>query len=61
MSPPAITRFAMARIEILIVSPGGSGTTILIESLAAHAACSDPGDRDALKHFPSPLVPLNSR
>lgn len=32
---------------------------MLMEFFTAHTVCNDPGDRDGLKHFPGPLLPLS--
>lgn len=61
MNTPFISRYVPARIKALTVSPGGSGTTLLMDFLAAHTVSNDPGDRDGLKHFAGPLLPLNPR
>ena len=54
--PSAITRLATRRIDILIVFHGGSGTPMPIESLAAHAACNDPSDRDCPQSLSRPAA-----
>ena len=61
MTTKTISRFVPARIKVLTVSPGGSGTTMLMDFLAERTASNDPGDRDGLKHFPGPPLPLNPR
>jgi hypothetical protein len=40
--------------DVLVVSPGGVGTTFLMEHLARFADVNDPHDQDRLKHLPGP-------
>lgn len=40
--------------SIIVVSPGGVGTTFVIKHIARFAKVNDPYDRDDLKHLPSP-------
>jgi hypothetical protein len=61
MTTTAISRFVPARIKVLTVSPGGCGTTMLMDFFAERTTSNDPGDRDGLKHFPGPPLPLNPR
>ena len=57
-SPP-ISRIVSPQIQAVIVSPGGCGTTTLMNFLSVHCRINDAGDSDGLKHFPGPLLPLN--
>ena len=45
------------RLEVLIVSAGGSGSTTLIKHVSKYYRCNDPSDRDGLKHLPAPPPP----
>lgn len=46
-------------LEILVISPGGVGTTFLIEYISQFKNTNDAYDRDGLKHLPWP--PRNLR
>jgi hypothetical protein len=43
-----------AATQVLVVSPGGVGTTMLLEHLQRFVRVNDPFDRDGLKHLPRP-------
>lgn len=40
--------------DLLIVSPGGVGTTFMLEFFGKHLRCNHPHDKDYLKHLPCP-------
>jgi hypothetical protein len=42
------------RLEVLVVGPGGSGSTELIEHISKYYACNSSKDIDGLKHLPAP-------
>lgn len=44
----------LAGLDVLVVSPGGVGTTFLINHLARFAKTNDNADADYLKHLPAP-------
>ena len=46
------------RINTVIASFGGVGTTSLLTHLANHTSCNDPLDADGLKHTPLPPMTL---
>jgi hypothetical protein len=54
-SPVAPTK----EINVLIVSPGGVATTVLIEHISKYVKTNSPHDEDALKHMPRPPNWLN--
>ncbi|MEM7702943.1 MAG: hypothetical protein AAF251_13465 [Pseudomonadota bacterium] len=39
---------------MLVFSPGGVGTTLLIQELGRYVRVNRPHDRDGLKHLPTP-------
>jgi hypothetical protein len=41
-------------LQVLIVGPGGSGSTTLIDHVSKYFICNDRNDLDGLKHLPSP-------
>jgi hypothetical protein len=43
-----------ANTQVLVVSPGGVGTTMVLEHLQRFVRVNDPLDRDGLKHLPRP-------
>lgn len=43
-----------AETQVLVVSPGGVGTTMVLEHLQRFVRVNDPHDRDGLKHLPRP-------
>jgi hypothetical protein len=43
-----------AETQVLVVSPGGVGTTMMLEHLQRFVRVNDPFDRDGLKHLPRP-------
>jgi hypothetical protein len=43
-----------AETQVLVVSPGGVGTTMVLEHLQRFVRVNDPLDRDGLKHLPRP-------
>jgi hypothetical protein len=43
-----------ADTQVLVVSPGGVGTTMVLEHLRRFVRVNDPFDRDGLKHLPRP-------
>lgn len=45
------------RLEVLIVGPGGSGSTTLMKHVSKYYECNDPSDEDGLKHLPAPPRP----
>ena len=53
--------FVPRRIEVLVASYGGVGTTFLIEFLSQFRVTNDRHDGDNLKHLPMPPVSLNHR
>ena len=42
------------RLDVLVVGPGGSGSTELIEHISKYYFCNSPADSDGLKHLPTP-------
>lgn len=44
-------------LDVLVVSPGGSGSTELIKHIAKYFDCNSLHDRDGLKHLPTPPAP----
>lgn len=46
-------------LELLVISPGGVGSTFLIEFLGRFVRTNSPSDCDALKHAPVPPLSLN--
>lgn len=42
------------KFEVLIVGPGGSGSTAFINHVSKYFICNDYRDLDGLKHLPSP-------
>ena len=42
------------RFDVLVVGPGGSGSTELIEHISKYYICNSPTDSDGLKHLPAP-------
>jgi hypothetical protein len=49
-----ILRPEVAQLEGWIVSPGGVGTTFLLEYISGFIKVNDPYDKDGLKHWPQP-------
>lgn len=45
------------RLEVLIVGPGGCGSTTLLRHVSKYFNCNDPADKDGLKHLPAPPPP----
>jgi hypothetical protein len=43
-----------AGTQVLVVSPGGVGTTMILEHLQRFVRVNDPHDLDGLKHLPRP-------
>jgi len=43
-----------APLDVLVVSPGASGSTELIGHISKFYTCNSSGDRDGLKHLPTP-------
>ncbi|WP_319530962.1 hypothetical protein [uncultured Cohaesibacter sp.] len=41
-------------LDVLIVSPGGVATSMLMAQVARYKRINDPHDRDGLKHLPRP-------
>jgi hypothetical protein len=41
-------------LDVLVVGPGGSGSTELMEHISKYYVCNSPTDSDGLKHLPSP-------
>jgi len=54
-----VSVFIPRRIEVLVTSYGGVGTTAIIEFLSRHRVCNDHHDGDGFKHLPVPPVSLN--
>lgn len=55
-------RAASGCYDVVVVSPGGVGTTELIRSLRQIIRCNEADDRDGLKHIPDPdLLPAKQR
>ena len=50
----------MNRIEALVVSTGGTGSTAILRHISNFLATNSPGDSDGLKHIPSPLLHLRT-
>ncbi|WP_412507234.1 hypothetical protein [Roseovarius sp. SYSU LYC5161] len=46
-------------IDVVICSPGGVATTMLLEHLACFVRTNDKDDRDTLKHVPDPELLLS--
>ena len=44
-------------LDVLVVSPGGSGSTELIKHIAKYFDCNSLHDKDGLKHLPAPPPP----
>ena len=44
----------LSGLDVWVVSPGGVGTTFLMEYLSNFACINDPYDADGLKHWPRP-------
>jgi hypothetical protein len=42
------------RLDVLVVGPGGSGSTALIAHISKYFSCNSLIDLDGLKHLPSP-------
>lgn len=50
------------RYGVLVISPGGVGSTAVIRALSNLVSCNHDDDRDGLKHLPSPhCVPPEQR
>lgn len=48
-------------VDVLIVSPGGVATTMLIEFVQKFAKTNDHTDKDGFKHIPVPPISFNSK
>ena len=48
-------------IEVCVISPGGVGTTFLIEFLSKYKTLNHPYDFDDIKHLPIPPLSKNKR
>jgi hypothetical protein len=57
VAPPRIPR----GLEVLVVSPGGVGTTFLIEHIGRFRVTNNVHDNDGLKHLPTPPRELRYR
>ena len=46
-----------ACLDVLVVGPGGSGSTELMKHISKYYVCNSPTDSDGLKHLPTPPSP----
>ena len=44
-------------LDVLVVGPGGSGSTELMKHISRYYVCNSPTDSDGLKHLPTPPTP----
>ena len=49
------------RIELVVASYGGVGTSFLLEYLSKYKKTNDPTDSDGFKHLPLPPISFNSK